>query len=215
MSNSISSSYSVGEEIAHTITHGIGALLSIAGLVVLVVFASQNGDVWHIVSSSVYGATLIVLYSASSLYHGVTHPKAKGILQQLDHAAIYLLIAGTYTPFLLVSLRGIWGWSLFAVIWSIAMVGMALEFIDARRFKKLSLWLYLGLGWIVVLAIKPLLEQVEPGGLVLLLLGGLSYSLGVIFYVRKQMAYHHAIWHLFVLAGSMFHFFSVLFYVIP
>ncbi|MBT3205133.1 MAG: hemolysin III family protein [Gammaproteobacteria bacterium] len=215
MSNVYSTNYSVGEEIAHTITHGIGALLSVAGLAVLVSFASLNGDAWHIVSSSIYGATLIILYSASSLYHGISHPKAKALLQQFDHAAIYLLIAGTYTPFLLVSLRGVWGWSLFGVIWSIAIVGMIFEFVDAKRFKKLSLWLYLGLGWIVVLAIKPMLAQVEMGGLILLLLGGLSYSLGVIFYVREQMAYHHAIWHLFVLAGSVFHFFSVLFYVIP
>ncbi len=215
MSSIYSTNYSVSEEIAHTITHGIGALLSIAGLAVLVSFASLNGDAWHIVSSSIYGATLIILYSASSLYHGISHPKAKALLQQFDHAAIYLLIAGTYTPFLLVSLRGVWGWSLFAVIWSIAIVGMIFEFVDAKRFKKLSLWLYLGLGWIVVLAIKPMLAQVETGGLVLLLLGGLSYSLGVIFYVREKMVYHHAIWHLFVLAGSVFHFFSVLFYVIP
>lgn len=215
MSSRSTPEYSVAEEIAHTITHGVGALLSIAGLAVLVAFASLNGDVWHIVSSSIYGATLIILYSASSLYHGVSHPRAKSILQQFDHAAIYLLIAGTYTPFLLVSLRGAWGWSLFGVIWSIALFGMVVEFVDAKRFKKLSLWLYLGLGWIVVLAINPMLENVAPGGLILLLLGGLSYSLGVIFYVREQMAYSHAIWHLFVLAGSVFHFFSILFYVIP
>ena len=215
MSDHSTPEYSIAEEIAHTITHGVGALLSIAGLVVLVAFASIRGDVWHIVSSSIYGATLIILYSASSLYHGVSHPRAKSILQQFDHAAIYLLIAGTYTPFLLVSLRGVWGWSLFGVIWSIAIFGMVVEFVDAKRFKKLSLWLYLGLGWIVILAIKPMLENVAPGGLLLLLLGGLSYSFGVIFYVREQMAYSHAIWHLFVLAGSAFHFFSILFYVIP
>ena len=215
MSNSYSTNYSLGEEIAHSITHGIGALLSIAGLVVLVAFSSLNGDVWHVVSSSIYGATLIILYSASTLYHAITHPKAKSFLQHLDHAAIYLLIAGTYTPFLLVSLRGTWGWSLFGVIWSIALTGMVLEFVDAKRFNKLSLWLYLGLGWIVLLAIKPMLLHVEMGGLILLLSGGLSYSLGVIFYVREKMTYNHAIWHLFVLAGSVLHFFSVLFYVIP
>lgn len=215
MANSYTTNYSVGEEIAHSITHGIGALLSIAGLAVLVAYSSLNGNAWHIVSSSIYGSTLIILYSASTLYHAITNPKAKSVLQQLDHAAIYLLIAGTYTPFLLVSLRGVWGWSLFGVIWSIAIAGMVLEFVSAERFKKVSLWLYLGMGWIVVLAIKPMLMQVETGGLVLLLAGGLSYSLGVIFYVREQMAFHHAIWHLFVLAGSVLHFFSVLFYVIP
>lgn len=215
MSNIQTSGYSVSEEIAHTVTHGIGALLSIAGLAILIFFSSLNGNVWHIVSSSVYGISLIILYSASSMYHAISHPKAKMVLQQLDHAAIYLLIAGTYTPFLLVSLRGAWGWSLFAVIWSIAVTGIVLEFVDAKRFKKLSLWLYLGLGWLVLLAVKPMLTQIEAGGLILLLLGGLSYSLGVIFYVRKEMAYHHAIWHLFVLVGSVFHFFSVLLYVIP
>lgn len=215
MSSFYSTNYTVGEEIAHAITHGIGALLSVAGLAVLVSYATLNGDGWHIVSSSVYGATLIILYSASTLYHAITHPRAKSVLQLLDHAAIYLLIAGTYTPFLLVSLRGLWGWSLFVVIWSIAITGIVFEFINSPRFQKLSLWLYLGMGWIVLLAIKPMLAVVETAGLVLLLLGGLSYSLGVIFYVREQMAYHHAIWHLFVLAGSVFHFFSVFFYVIP
>lgn len=215
MSNHYLSAYSVGEEIAHTITHGIGALLSIAGLAVMVAFSSLNGDIWHIVSSSIFGATLVILYSASSLYHGITNPRAKLVLRQFDHAAIYLLIAGTYTPFLLVSLRGAWGWSLFGVIWGIALLGMVLEFVDGQRFSKLSLVLYLVLGWAVLIAINPMLEQVESGGLMLLLLGGISYSLGVIFYVRKQMAYHHAIWHLFVLLGSALHFFSVLIYVIP
>lgn len=215
MSSVYSVSYSIGEEIAHTITHGIGALLSIAGLVVLVSFATLNGNAWHIVSSSIYGASLVVLYSASSLYHGIPHPRAKSILQQFDHAAIYLLIAGTYTPFLLVSLRGAWGWSLLVIIWSIALFGATLEFLNLPKLKKMSLGLYLGLGWIVVVAIKPMLDRVETGGLILLLLGGLSYSLGVIFYIRHKMPYNHAIWHLFVLAGSVLHFFSILFYVIP
>ena len=215
MSSSVTSRYTPGEEIAHTVTHGIGVLLSIAGLAVLVSNASLHGDAWHVISCSIYGATLVILYSASSLYHGIPHPQAKAILQRIDHAAIYLLIAGTYTPFLLVSLRGEWGWPMFGLIWTLALVGIALEFIDHRRFKKLSLWLYLGMGWVVLIAIKPMLSRIELGGLVLLLIGGLFYSLGVIFYVRKQMAYHHAIWHLFVLAGSVFHFFAVLFYVVP
>ena len=215
MVNAITSRYSIGEEIAHTITHGMGMLLSVAGLAVLVGFASVNGDAWHIVSCSIYGATLFLLYSASTLYHGIPHPRAKPVLRQLDHAAIYLLIAGTYTPFMLVSLRGPWGWSLFGVIWGIALLGVVLEFINLKRFKRLSLALYLGLGWIVVIAINPMLDQVAPGGLVLLLIGGLCYSFGVIFYVWKKLAYHHAIWHVFVLAGSIFHFFSVLLYVIP
>jgi hemolysin III len=215
MVKTLSAGYSFAEEIAHSITHGLGALLSIAGLAVMVAYASRNGDAWHVVSCSIYGASLILLYSSSTLYHSIQHPPAKAVLQRLDHAAIYLLIAGTYTPFLLVNLRGPWGWSLLATVWSIAIVGVVLEFVRQRRFKRLSLVLYLGLGWIVLVAINPMLERVETGGLVLLLIGGLCYSFGVIFYLWKKLAYHHAIWHLFVLAGSALHFFSVLFYVIP
>lgn len=208
-------SYSNREEIVHTIIHGIGLILSIAGLTVLVAFSSLNGDVWHIVSTSVFGSTLIILYTASTLYHGIPIPKAKAVFKKIDHSAIYLLIAGTYTPFLLVNLRGVWGWSLFALVWIIAVVGILLEVFRKNRFKKLSIALYLGLGWLVVAAIKPMFDSVASGGLILLLIGGLFYSLGVIFYVRKKMLYHHAIWHAFVLAGSICHYFAILFYVIP
>lgn len=208
-------SYTLAEEVAHTVTHAFGMLLSIAGLAILVGFSSLNGDAWHVVSSSVYGTSLIILYGASALYHGIPHPVAKVLLQRIDHAAIYLLIAGTYTPFLLISLRGSWGWSLFGVIWSLALTGVVLEFINWKPFKKISLALYLGMGWIVIVAINPMLEQVATGGLVLLLAGGLFYSLGVIFYVWDSLKYNHAIWHMFVLAGSVLHFFSILFYVIP
>lgn len=208
-------SYSNGEEIAHTITHGIGVLLSIGGLVLLVAYSTLYGDKWHIISSSIYGATLILLYTSSTLYHGIPHPDAKRVLRQFDHAAIFLLIAGTYTPFTLVNLRGNWGWTLFGLVWGLAIVGMLLELATRQRYPRLSLALYLGLGWLVVIAIEPMLENVNSGGLVLLLAGGLSYSLGVIFYVRKQLAYHHAIWHVFVLAGSILHFLAVFFYVIP
>ncbi len=208
-------SYSNREEIVHTIIHGIGLILSIAGLTVLVAFSSLNGDVWHIVSTSVFGSTLIILYTASTLYHGIPIPKAKAVFKKIDHSAIYLLIAGTYTPFLLVNLRGVWGWSLFALVWIIAVAGILLEIFRNNRFKKLSIALYLGLGWLVVAAIKPMFDSVASGGLILLLIGGLFYSLGVIFYVRKKMLYHHAIWHAFVLAGSICHYFAILFYVIP
>jgi hemolysin III len=207
--------YSLGEEIAHTITHGVGVLLSIGGLVVLVAFAALYGDAWHIASCAIYGSTLILLYTASTLYHGITHPRAKQILQQLDHAAIFLLIAGTYTPFTLVNLRGPWGWTLFGLVWGIALLGVVLQLAAKQRYERLSLALYLGLGWLVVIAVDPMLSAVDSGGLLLLLLGGLSYSLGVIFYVWKRLAYHHAVWHLFVLAGSILHFFAVLFYVVP
>ena len=207
--------YSLGEEIAHAVSHGIGILLSIAGLAVLVAFASLYGDAWHITSSSIYGATLILLYTASTLYHGIPQPAAKRVLRRLDHAAIFLLIAGTYTPFTLVNLRGGWGWTLFGLVWGFALLGVVLETVLKRRIKWLSLSLYLGLGWLVVIAIEPLLDAVEPGGLILLLAGGLCYSLGVIFYVWKRLAYHHAVWHLFVMAGSLLHFFSIFFYVLP
>ncbi|MCG7984267.1 MAG: hemolysin III family protein [Candidatus Thiodiazotropha lotti] len=209
------SQYTLGEEIAHAVTHGIGVLLSIAGLAILVTYAVLYGDVWHITSCSIYGATLILLYTASTLYHGIPMPRAKKLLQRFDHAAIFLLIAGTYTPFTLVNLRGSWGWTLFGLVWGFAIVGVLLELLRDVRLKWLSLSLYLGLGWLVVIAIKPLIDAVEVGGIVLLLAGGLCYSLGVIFYIWRRLAYHHAVWHLFVLAGSVLHFFSVFFYVVP
>jgi hemolysin III len=216
MANELSESvYTVGEEIAHAVTHGIGAVLSIAGLAVLVAFATLYGNAWHITSSSIYGVTLILLYTASTLYHGIPQPAAKRVLRRIDHAAIFLLIAGTYTPFTLVNLRGEWGWLLFGLVWSFAILGVVLETVAKRRIKRLSLTLYLGLGWLVVIAIEPLLDAVASGGLILLLAGGLCYSLGVIFYVWKRLAYHHAVWHMFVMVGSMLHFFSIFFYVLP
>lgn len=207
--------YSVGEEIAHAITHGIGIPLSIAGLVILVAFSALYGNAWHITSTSIYGATLILCYTASTLYHSIPHPRAKRILQQIDHATIFLLIAGTYTPFALVNMREGWGWWLFGTVWSIAIIGMIFELFTQQRYKKVSLGLYLGLGWLALVAIKPMLETVGAGGLALLVVGGLFYSLGVIFYVWERLAYNHAVWHLFVLAGSVFHFFAVFFYVVP
>jgi hemolysin III len=207
--------YSLKEEIAHSVTHGIGALLSVIGLTTLILHASKYGDVWHIVSASIYGSTLIALYTSSTLYHSVTLPDLKRFLRKLDHAAIFLLIAGTYTPFTLVNLRGGWGWTLFGMVWSIAIAGMIMELIVKQRYKRISIGLYLGLGWLVMIAIEPMLANVATGGLLLLLLGGLLYSLGVIFYVWKTLVYHHAIWHLFVLAGSTCHFFAVFLYVIP
>jgi hemolysin III len=179
------------------------------------VFASQHGDAWHVTSCSIYGATLIMLSTASTLYHGVTQPKIKQVLRRIDHAAIFLLIAGTYTPFTLVNLRGGWGWTLFGLVWGLAIVGVVLETVIEKRIKWLSISLYLGLGWLVLIAVRPLLDSVATGGLVLLLAGGLCYSLGVIFYVWKRLAYHHAVWHLFVMAGSVLHFFSIFFYVLP
>jgi len=215
MAQNLPGRYSVREEIAHTFIHGIGLLLSIGGLMVMLASASRYKDACYTLSVSIYGATLILLYTTSTLYHGIAHAKAKPVLQRLDHAAIFLLIAGTYTPFTLVSLRGNWGWTLFGLVWCIAIAGAALELLSKKRYKRLSISLYLGLGWLVLVAIKPMLQSVATDGLLLLLAGGLCYSLGVIFYVWRTLTYHHAIWHLFVLAGSTLHFFSVLLYVIP
>jgi hemolysin III len=213
--NACTQRYSLGEEIANSITHGVGIILSLAGLAVLTAYACRYGNVWHIVSCSVYGATLMLLYTASTLYHSIQRPRVKTALQGLDHSAIFLLIAGTYTPFTLVNLRGPWGWSLFGVIWGLAIFGIVFQGSLLRRWTLLSLGLYISMGWAVVVAIKPMLGAVGPGGLVLLLLGGLSYTAGVGFYRWHRLPYHHAVWHIFVMAGSIFHFFAIFFYVIP
>lgn len=209
-----SAKYSIGEEIAHSVSHGIGIVLSAVGLGFLIWLSVEYGDVWHVVSTTVYGVSLILLYSASTLYHAIPYPKAKRVFQLLDHSMIFVLIAGTYTPFALVNLRGPWGWSLFGAVWGIALAGIILETVKKKRIKWLSLSLYLGLGWMAVIVIKPMLDTVPVTGLLFLLAGGLSYSLGVIFYVRKQMLYHHAIWHLFVMAGSALHYCAILFGVV-
>ncbi len=207
--------YSLGEEIANSITHGIGIVLAITALVILTAFAAIYGNVWHIVSVSIYGTTLILLYTASTLYHSIQHPRAKRILQVLDHSAIYLLIAGTYTPFTLVSLRGTLGWWLFGVVWGFAVLGTIFQSSLMKRWRAVSLVLYIGMGWAILVAIKPLIVSVATGGIVFLILGGLAYTTGILFYVWKKLKFHHAIWHLFVLTGSILHFFAVLFYVVP
>jgi len=207
--------YSLGEEIAHSVTHGIGVILSVAGLVVLVTFAALRGNAWHVVSCSIFGATLIFLYTASTLYHSITDARAKKVLRVLDHSAIFLLIAGTYTPFTLVTLRGGWGWTLFVLVWGLALVGIVYKITAKNRYRLLSVLLYLGMGWLVLIAIKPMVTSVAVPGLLLLLAGGLCYTLGLVFFVWRSLPYSHAVWHLFVLAGSICHFFAVLLYVIP
>jgi hemolysin III len=206
--------FSLGETIANSVTHGIGAALAIAGLAVLVVFASLYGSAWHIVSVSIYGATLVFLYLFSTLYHSIQGPRVSKVLQVFDHAAIFLLIAGTYTPFTLVTLRGPLGWALFGVVWGLALFGVAFQTTLLRRHVAISLSLYIGMGWAVVVAAQPMLAALPLPGIGLLLAGGLAYTLGVIFYVWHRLPYHHAIWHLFVLAGSILHFFAILLYVI-
>jgi len=209
------SRYTKGEEIANSITHGLGVVLALGGLVVLIIFAALYGNAWHIVSCSIFGAALILLYLASTLYHAIQHPYAKPILRILDHSAILVLIAGTYTPFTLVSLRGPWGWTLFGIIWGLAVMGILIEATRLRRFRGWLIALYVIMGWAVVAAIKPMMANVASGGLWLLLSGGLAYTGGIVFYLWKRLPYNHAIWHLFVLAGSVLHYFAVLLYVIP
>lgn len=206
---------SLYEEVVNSVTHGIGILLAASGLGVMMVLAVIYGNAWHITSTAIFGATLIILYTASTLYHGIQQPNAKAFLQVLDHSAIFLLIAGTYTPFTLVSLRGPWGWSLFGVIWGLALAGILLELWVEQKQRVLSIALYLTMGWLVIIAIKPLLSALLPGGFILLAAGGLFYTIGILFYRWQSLPYHHAVWHLFVLAGSGLHYFAILFYVIP
>lgn len=209
------SNYSYREELANSITHGIGIVFAIGALVIMDVFAALFGDAWHIVSCTIFGATLIILYTASTLYHSIPIPKTKMLLRLIDHSAIFLLIAGTYTPFTLVNLRGPWGWSIFGAVWGIALLGVIFQVFLLRRWPLFSVGLYVGMGLIILVAIKPLGATLSPSGLKLLVAGGLAYIVGLIFYGWKRLPYSHAVWHLFVLAGSALHFFSVLFYVIP
>lgn len=214
MTSSILPKYTKNEEIMNAVTHGIGAGLSIAGLVILVVFASMHGDVWKIVGSAIYGASMIVLYTASTLYHSFSKTKAASKLNMFDHISIYYLIAGSYTPFMLVNLRGGWGWSIFGVVWACAIAGTVLKIIYGNKLRKVSTIIYLAMGWIIIIAIYPFVKNVETGGIILVVLGGLSYTIGVIFYKWKSLPFNHAIWHLFVLAGTVLQFFAVLFYVV-
>ena len=207
--------YTFGDELASSIVHGIGIVLSIAGLAALVALSARHGEVRDVVASAVFGTTLVLLYTASTLYHAVPVPKAKPVLRTLDHIAIYLLIAGTYTPFTLIALPGRWGWSLFAAVWTLAALGSVLEFGALKRFRKLSVLLYIGMGWIGMIAFKPLIAHLQTGGMLLLVAGGLAYTLGVPFYLWRRLPYHHSVWHCFVLAGSVLHYLAVLFYVIP
>jgi hemolysin III len=213
----IGKKYTTGEEIANSVTHGIGAALSVAGLAVLVTLAAMHGDAWRVVSFSVYGASLVLLYLASTFYHSFQSPQVKRVFRILDHSAIYVLIAGSYTPFTLVSIRGAWGWSLFGVIWGLAAAGIVLEavFAKGKGFRLLNIGVYIAMGWLIVIAIKPLLANVPRGGLVWLFGGGLCYTLGAGLYAIKRIPFNHAIWHLFVLGGSICHYFAILFYVLP
>jgi len=205
--------YTIKEEIFSSITHGIGALLSIVALVVLVSFASIQGDAWRIVSFSIYGFTLFFLYLSSTLYHSIFHEKAKQVFRVFDHVSIYLVIAGSYTPIALVGMEGPWRWIIFGLIWSLAITGIVLKVINISKTKKFSTALYIAMGWMVIIAIKPILAMIPTGLLVWLVIGGLFYTFGVIFYACKKIPFNHGIWHLFVLGGSIAHYFGILIYL--
>ncbi len=203
------------DEFYNSLTHGVGALLSVAGLITLLSFAMAKGTAEHVFVCSVFGGSLVLLYTASAVYHSFHTPDLKRLLRIVDHSCIYVLIAGTYTPFALTLLRGGWGWFLFATVWGMTLTGIVFKIFLINRFETLSIFLYLAMGWIALIAIKPILERTPTGALVLLLAGGLAYTFGVIFYAKDKNPFFHAIWHCFVMAGSAFHFFAVFYYVIP
>ncbi|MDQ0350435.1 hemolysin III [Alkalibacillus filiformis] len=206
--------YSRKEEAANAITHGLGALLSIAGLVVLIVFASLNGSPWQVVSVSIYGTTMLMMYLSSTILHSLKPGKAKDIFLFIDHSSIYLFIAGTYTPILLVLLRGPIGWTVLGVVWGVAILGIVFKIFFVHRFMVVSTLLYIVLGWFIVFVWRPLSAEMELTGLIYLIIGGILYSVGSIFYMWRGFPYHHAVWHVFVIAGSAFHFFAILFYIV-
>ncbi|HSO84972.1 MAG TPA: hemolysin III family protein [Draconibacterium sp.] len=201
----------IKEEIFNSITHGIGTLLSVGALVTLVILAVMKGDAWHVVSYTIYGSTLILLYLSSTLYHSFTNEKIKNLFARFDHAAIFLLIAGTYTPFLLTVLRGTLGWVLFGIIWGVAFAGVVIRSVYLHRFRKLMVALYLAMGWMFVVVVGPLIKNLPQTSIIFLFLGGIFYSVGVVFYMWRNLKYGHGIWHLFVLAGSIMHFFAVIY----
>lgn len=205
------------DELASALTHGVGAALALGGSAVLITLATIYGDGWQLGASIVFGVTLLLLYTASTLYHSIQHPVAKGRLKVFDHCAIYLLIAGTYTPFTLIGLRqsGAWGWSMFAAIWTLAIAGVIFKLFFTGRFKLLSTGIYIAMGWLILVAFKPMLHSIDLPTFVWLMAGGLFYTLGTFFYHRENLRYSHAIWHLFVIGGSVCHFAAVTMQVIP
>lgn len=207
--------YTLGEELVSAISHGIGALLSIAGTIVLIYFAALSNDTWKIVSVCIYGASMIILYTVSTVYHSLAPSGGKKVMRILDHCVIYLLIAGTYTPFVLVTLRGLTGWLLFGINCTAAVVGITLTAIDFKKFGKFAMVCYLAMGWVVIFGIVPLIKTLSLWGLIFLLEGGIFYTVGAVLYgLGKKKRYIHSLWHFFVLAGTIFHYFSILLYVI-
>ena len=215
MASEVAGEYTAQEERLHALTHGVGAALSVAALTVMVVRAGFAADAYRIVSAAVFGASMVLLYSFSTMYHSLKKPSLKKTFRVFDHACIYILIAGTYTPFTLVSIRGGWGWSLFGVIWGLAACGIVFKIYLTGRLQILSVAIYLGMGWLGVIAAGPIISALAGPGLFWLAAGGLMYTGGVVFYAWHKLHYHHAIWHLFVLAGTCCHFVAVYRYVLP
>lgn len=207
--------YSLAEEVASSITHGVGIILSIAGLALLVAWAAMHSGPLAVTAAAIFGTTLVLVYTASTLYHAIPIAAARPMLRALDHVAIFLLIAGTYTPFTLLALPPAWGWSLFALIWMLAIAGSTMEFRRPRHGRRLAAAIYVAMGWIGIVAIMPLQARLPTPGLALLLAGGAAYTLGVPFYLLRRLRWHHPIWHVFVLAGSVLHYLAVLLYVMP
>lgn len=207
--------FSKGEEIANAIIHGIGALLSIAALVLLIVFSSIYGTAWHVVSFTLFGASMFILYMSSTLVHALPQGKAKDLFEIFDHSSIYFFIAGTYTPFTFVAIRGPLGWTLFGIVWGLAIGGTVFKSFFAKKYLFTSTILYVVMGWMIVMGWNRIVENVPTNGIILLVIGGVCYTFGAVFYVWRGFKYHHAVWHLFVIAGTVTHFFSVLLYLLP
>lgn len=215
MSHTVHCRYNFREELANVLTHSLGMLLSIAALCLMVVYAAMYREASHVVGASIFGSAMVVLYGASTLYHTFQHPLAKRIFRILDHASIYLLIAGTYTPFTLVVLPVAWGWSIFGVIWGLALAGVLFKIFCIGRLEILCVVVYIGMGWLGIIALKPLLAALPLAGIFWLTAGGISYTFGVIFYAWHRLPYNHAVWHLFVMAGTFCHFVTVYWFVLP
>lgn len=208
-------SYTLSEELINSISHGIGTGLSITALVLCVVQSAVNGNVWGVVSSCIYGFSLIMLYCMSTLYHAITNRTARSVFRVFDHTSIFFLIAGTYTPICLVTLNGALGWTIFGIVWGAAVLGIVLNSVNIEKFRKFSMICYIGMGWAVLIGIKTLIEVIPKDGFTLLLIGGILYTVGIIFYALKKLKYMHCIWHFFVLGGSILHFFCIYGYVLP
>jgi len=214
-SNASYAYYSLGEEIANSVTHGFGTGLSVAGSTVLIVLAALCGDVWRVASFGVYGSTQTIAYLVSTLYHGSQNGRVKRVFRIVDHAAIYLHIAGTYTPFLLLSMQGAWRWAMLVVVWGLALLGIGFKILSVHRYKPLTTWSYVFMGWMSLIVLREILTSIPVAGVALLALGGVIYTVGVIFYAWQKLPYNHAIWHGFVLAGSLCHYLVILVYLLP